>query len=202
MELLSALPSERTAAGKLIKMGLFFCAFCQSEVTRPSGDGNRNRSCGCARHDLRATHGLRRDGKVDPIFWVWNGMKARCYNSNHSSWDRYGGRGIVICDEWLQDPELFYSWARANGWRKGLEVDRRENDDRYSPDNCRIVLHVKNCQHRVSSKLTQEDVDEMRRMFSAGGVTKKALGDRFGVTDSTASKVINNKIWIISEVSP
>jgi len=157
-------------------------------------DGLRNFSCGCNR--TPGTHGMTRGGKTDALFWVWHGMKARCYNSKHSSWDRYGGRGIVICDEWLQDPERFYSWARLNGWKKGLEVDRRENDGPYSPDNCRVVPHVKNCCNRSSSKLTQEMVDEMRRLFAAGGFTKQALGDMFGVSDATAGKVINNKIWI------
>jgi hypothetical protein len=199
MELVAALGIKSTASGKGQAWGLFFCPFCKTNVERWVSDGKRNRSCGC--HRTPGTHGLTRGGKRDPLFEVWNGIKSRCGNPNHSSYARYGGRGITVCEEWLADPNLFYAWALSNGWKQGMEVDRRENDGSYCPGNCRVVTHVVNCRNRASSKLTASDVLEMRMRYAEGGITKKALGVQYGVTDATAGKIINNKIWIFKEAT-
>ena len=55
-------------------------------------------------------------------------MKQRCYNPNHSAYKNYGGRGIKICDEWLNDYNSFLKWAENNGYREGLSIDRIDND--------------------------------------------------------------------------
>jgi hypothetical protein len=62
---------------------------------------------------------------------------------------RYGGRGVSICDEWRNDFQAFYDWAMANGYRDGLTIDRINNDEGYSPDNCRWATSV--CQQNNKS---------------------------------------------------
>lgn len=196
MELIRLTGYRRSASGKASRLGLFFCPFCKKEVERVATDGKRNKSCGCARTSAHVTHSTVPGGKRIPeLSVVWGGIKARCYNSGNSAYHRYGGRGIIVCQEWLNNPSLFFKWAIDNGWEKGLEVDRVENDGPYSPDNCQIVTHAENSRNRSTGKLSQEMVDEMRRLFAEGGVTKQELGDRFGVTDATAGKIINRKIW-------
>lgn len=95
------------------------------------------KSCGCYRRDLNPSkkHGLR----YHPLYSVLEGMKKRCLNKTDHSYGRYGGRGIKICDEWLNDVTCFVEWAINNGWKKGLQIDRRNNDGNYEPDNCRFV---------------------------------------------------------------
>lgn len=75
----------------------------------------------------------------EKLYAVYHGMKQRCYNPASEYYFRYGGRGIKICDEWLDSYETFRAWAMENGYEEGLSIDRIENDSDYSPTNCRWV---------------------------------------------------------------
>lgn len=91
-------------------------------------------SCGCKRGTHRMTlAGMQRS----PIYTAWNNMKSRCYNKKHDSYCDYGEKGIIVCEEWIHDYFNFYNWSMANGWQKGLTIDRIFGHLNYSPDNCR-----------------------------------------------------------------
>lgn len=70
---------------------------------------------------------------------IWDNMKARCYNKNSNDYPRYGGRGVFVCDEWIQSYKAFSDWAKANGYAENLTLDRIENNKGYCPSNCRWV---------------------------------------------------------------
>ena len=75
----------------------------------------------------------------DPIIHIFSGMWQRCYDKNSIGYKDYGARGITICDEWLNDRTKFYEWAYANGYEKGLSIERIDNDLGYSPSNCKFI---------------------------------------------------------------
>ena len=80
-------------------------------------------------------HGFTRT----PLGDIFDSMVQRCTNPNNPSYKDYGGRGITICKEWLEDRGKFFEWAMSHGWGKGLFIDREDNNEGYSPQNCRFV---------------------------------------------------------------
>ena len=99
------------------------------------------KSCGCLQIEVFSTrHGLN----GSPIQKVMEGMVQRCYNPKYTKYHNYGGRGITICDEWRKDLNAFALWAKSTGYRKGLQIDRINNDGNYCPENCRWVTNKEN----------------------------------------------------------
>lgn len=111
------------------------------------------KSCGCFKQIVWqkkvTTHGLH--GANKRLYGVWNTMKQRCFNKNKDHYDRYGGRGITICNEWRDSFKAFYEWCMENGYEKGLTLDRENNDGNYCPENCRWVTHLVNIRNRSKS---------------------------------------------------
>jgi hypothetical protein len=75
----------------------------------------------------------------DPLYKIWCGIKGRCFNSNRREYSRYGGRGISMFPEWINDPLAFITFCKNNGWSIELQIDRINNDGNYEPTNIRFV---------------------------------------------------------------
>jgi len=98
-----------------------------------------SKSCGCCTKHAKK-HGLSKH----PLFYVWQSMRARCYNKNRPRYNDWGGRGITVCDEWNKDFKIFYDWSIEKGYKKSLQIDRINNDGNYEPNNCRWVTAKEN----------------------------------------------------------
>lgn len=94
-------------------------------------------SCGCYQKEMASkantTHHLSRTR----LYNEWQHMKKRCYWKNYKAYSFYGGKGIVVCDEWKDSFEAFRQWALNNGYSDELTLDRIDINKNYEPDNCR-----------------------------------------------------------------
>jgi len=114
------------------------------------------KSCGCLITEVNVKrntkHGL--SIKDRRLYKIWTGMKTRCFSTRHIEYHRYGGRGITICNEWLDFPS-FYSWAFNNGYDPeylNLTIDRIDNDGDYCPENCQWLTRSENISKAAKDK--------------------------------------------------
>lgn len=107
------------------------------------------KSCGCLNTNDREKPDSIKKHKLYRVYW---GMKQRCYNPNQKHYNRYGGRGITVCDEWRNDFQAFYDWSMSHGYKEGLTIDRIDNDGNYEPSNCRWVTQAEQNLNKTQRK--------------------------------------------------
>ena len=124
----------------------------------------KSKSCGCLRNEVTTNRNITH-GKTDcRLYRIWRGMKDRCTNPTNKGYPSYGGRGITICEEWLDNFEAFYAWAMANGYdpnapRYQCTIDRIDNDGNYSPSNCRwTTMATQNKNKRAKNGLKIKEI--------------------------------------------
>ena len=108
-------------------------------------------SCGCLARELSAKRLTKHGMYGSRIYVIWDAMKQRCQNPNHIHFDNYGGRGIVVCDEWLQF-EPFCEWAMNNGYSDELTIDRINPYGIYEPTNCRWLTLAEQAKNKRLKK--------------------------------------------------
>ena len=109
-----------------------------------------------AAHPGLTREAARRYAEKHPLRNVWSNMLRRtglkkCTNRKSlKRYEAYISRGITVCEEW-RTFNNFETWAMNNGWRRGLEIDRIDNDGNYEPGNCRFVTRTQNVRNRRNS---------------------------------------------------
>ena len=134
--------------GKYItRFGIFECPLCGKHFRANTGSVKRGGtvSCGCYKRaqksefmknlQTRYTHRLTNTR----LYSLWADAKKRCYNKKSQYYKDYGGRGIVMCEEWKNDFKSFYDWAMVHGYKDELMIDRERVNGNYDPSNCRFV---------------------------------------------------------------
>ena len=135
-------------------------------------------SCGCLQHEMLSKIAYRHGDHATPIYKVWASMKARCLTATHDAWEHYGGRGITVCEEWM-DYVAFRDWALSSGYKNGLVLDRKDNNGNYEPQNCRWATWVES--NRNTRKNLWIECGGVRRILKDWAADSK-------LSESTISK--------------
>jgi hypothetical protein len=163
-------------------------------------DGH-TQSCGCLQKE-RARDNLLKHGKTGTrLFKVWAKMRGRCYNTNDKSYHNYGGRGISICDEWMDKENGFINfekWALENGYDENAEhgecsIDRIDVNGNYEASNCRWAdakTQANNTRFNIKIEYDGRNwgVEELANKF---GLSRQVLYKRLYVFNWPLEKALN-----------
>lgn len=106
-----------------------------------------SKSCGCFRGELISIKNTTHGESKSRLFGIHTKMRHRCNNPNNNGFPAYGAVGITLCKEW-EDFLVFKEWAVANGYAEHLTIDRKDNEQGYSPDNCRWATYETQARNR------------------------------------------------------
>jgi hypothetical protein len=126
-----------------LRKRLWRCACtCGRETLVNTGNlrSGTTRSCGCLKAETVRTacltHGGKANGKMGRAYRAWRAAKNRCYYAKNAAYPKYGGRGIVMCDEWKSDFAAFLAHVGEPD-DQTLELDRIDSNGHYEPGNVR-----------------------------------------------------------------
>src|SRR5699024_2379123 len=145
--------------------------------------GGQVRSCGCLKKEnpQNITHGQ----KGTRLYRIWAGMKTRCLNPNDRAYLQYGGRGIGICAGWI-DFEGFFEWAKNNGYKSDLTLERIDVNKNYQPDNCTWIPLADQAKNRTNTPYLK---------FNGQTKTMKEWSEITGIEYATIHARINKYGW-------
>lgn len=165
---------------------------CGKKLIVPKNNliSGNTKSCGCYALDTITKH----NKSNSRLFRVWAGIKQRCLNPNASEYRNYGGRGITICDEWL-DFECFYDWAINNGFveespKHKNTIDRIDVNGNYEPGNCRFVdMKTQSNNTRRNRYIT----------FNENTLTISQWAEKLGINRRTLEARIDDYHWSVEK---
>lgn len=173
---------------------------CGTEKTYAVGDlkSGHTQSCGCLKKEritkCKTIHGHSAGGKLTFEYSSWRGMMQRCLNTANAEYKNYGGRGIKVCERWLDFRNFFEDMGNAPEWADSL--DRKDCNGNYCHENC-----------RWSNMKEQQNNRRNNRLISAFGKTQtvaqwayetnmsyKTLHSRLEQYNWSAEKALTTKV--------
>lgn len=163
-------------------------------------NGN-TRSCGClqdlSRRTAKVIHGQSRKESETPEYKAWTAMKCRCYNENSTRYENWGGRGITVCDKWLNSFENFY---KDMGKRPSPQhsLDRfPDNNGNYESNNCRWATKEEQASNKSTGIFIEHNGKNtpIKELVSISGVSRENIINRvfklnWGIEKALSTPVI------------
>lgn len=165
------------------------CGSVTIELTKQVKNGHKQ-SCGCLRSEMtlppnNLIHGMTRS----PEYVSWQAMLKRCADTIHKSYNRYGGRGIKVCDQWLSFKSFYADMGDRPSQKHSL--DRINNDGNYEPINCRWAPPKTQGRNRSTNK---------RYMIDGESITLSEIAERLNLSVDTVWRRLNRRGWTIENL--
>lgn len=123
---------------------------------------------------------------------IWNGMKNRCYKPEHTTYKYYGGKGVIICKEWLCSSQTFIQWALNNGYDSLLTLDRADSNGNYEPSNCSWKTRKEQQANRHDNRRFSFNGE----MLTAGEISAITGGNYYAEYNKRYKQLKNSDKWI------
>lgn len=132
-------------------------------------------SCGCVHKSIITKHGHSKER----LYQIWHGMIKRCENKHNAIFQRYGAKGIDVCEEW-HDYMIFRDWALCNGYNDELTIDRKDNNKGYNPENCRWATNKQQSNNRTNNIhiIIDGETHTISEWSDISGVCKSTIAQR------------------------
>lgn len=153
-------------------------------------------------------YGKRHGGtkNKEPLYSVWKGIKTRCYNPKAFAFDRYGGRGICMCDEWRYEYSQFRDWALSSGYSPGLTIDRIDGDGNYEPGNCCWLTRSEHSQksrsddrhkplHESPFAIDLKIASVVKQLLNAV-LSAREVSERLSLPKHITNNIYTGKAWV------
>jgi len=176
------------------RRAICICKECKKEYEVDPNKLKNRKHCGCmsSRHGHKVCKYAKSHKR---LMGAYQHMIGRCYRKNNKDYYNYGKRGIVVCDEWKGNPEVFCKWALENGYTDKLSIDRIDFNKGYSPDNCRWATAETQARNTSRNVLTMELAENMRNDRYNLKMTFHELKVKYKVSHGTVVAVISKRIW-------
>jgi hypothetical protein len=143
---------KRTPAGKSLRYLVVTCIGCnkQREVISwkwTSRSSDYCKSCFAKYVSSQSVNHITHGLSSHPLYTVYKNMINRCHDPSNHNYKYYGLKGISVCDKWRDQTkglQTFFSWCMMNGWEKGLQLDRIDNNGNYEPNNVHYITQLEN----------------------------------------------------------
>jgi len=146
---------------------------CGNTVTVTTGAlrSGLTRSCGCLKNENASTINFKHGGRGTEEYHAWCDMKTRCLNPNFKDYKYYGGRGIKICEKWI---DSFENFINDMGLKPGhnYSLDRKDTNKDYEPENCKWSTYKEQCRNRRNNLLID---------FNGKTITLAELSEKTGL---------------------
>ena len=180
----------------------WLCLCDCGEYIKTSGQNLKSgntKSCGCLKKEVlkNNNHYTKHNMSKTQIYKIWIGMNQRCKNPNDKDFQKYGGRGIKVCERW-QGEKGFENFLKDMGPRPSdlHSIDRIDNDGNYEPSNCDWASPELQGQNRRVCKIkNMEEANYIREQYATGEFTHKEIAEAYGCSPLTIGNIINNKSW-------
>jgi hypothetical protein len=169
---------QRDASGRILWRCKCNCGKETFVITNLLKKGH-TKSCGCLHSDLLSERNKTHGKTYDSIYIVYRNMLVRCVDKNNKQYPNYGGRGIIVCDRWLESFENFYADMGDPPTSKH-QIDRIDNNGPYSPENCRWVTAKENGRNKRTCNFIsyKGEIKTLTECAEDKGMLRKTLHNR------------------------